>query len=63
MQINEKLITYLENLSCLTLSAEEKQRLMGDLREILSNMARLGELDTEGVPERSLPFDNANDFR
>lgn len=63
MKIDEKLITYLEELSCLVLSAAEKQRLAGDLREILKSMARLETLDTEGVPERSHPFDNINAFR
>jgi len=63
MQIDEKLIGYLEDLSCLTLSNEEKQRLTGDLREILNGMARLEELNTEGVSERSHPFDNVNAFR
>ena len=63
MQIDDKLITYLEDLSCLSLSDEEKSRLTEDLNEILSGMARLGELDTAGVPERSHPFDDVNDFR
>jgi len=63
MEIDEKLISYLENLSYLTLTDDGKIRLAKDLREILSGMARLGELDTENVPERSHPFDNVNDFR
>ena len=63
MQIDEKLIDYLEELSCLALSVEEKQRISDDLKEILEYMERLGGLDTEGVPERSHPFDNANAFR
>ena len=63
MQIDEKLITYLEDLSYLTLSGEEKQRLTGELEKILGGMARLGELNTETVPERSHPFDNVNAFR
>ena len=63
MQIDNELIEYLEDLSCLALSDAEKKRLSGDLREILDYMARLGELDTGGVPERSHPFDNANAFR
>jgi aspartyl-tRNA(Asn)/glutamyl-tRNA(Gln) amidotransferase subunit C len=61
--IDEKLIAYLEELSCLTLSDEEKTRLTGDLQDILHGMARLNELNTEGVPERSHPFDDVNDFR
>ena len=63
MRIDENLISYLEELSCLTLSGAEKQRLKGDLGDILGGMARLSELDTEGVPERSHPFDHVNAFR
>jgi len=63
MQIDDKLISYLEDLSCLTLSDAEKSRLSADLQKILDYMARLGELDTAGVSERSYPFDNVNAFR
>ena len=63
MQIDDKLISYLEDLSCLTLSDGEKNRLTADLQKILEYMARLGELDTAGITERSHPFDNVNVFR
>lgn len=63
MQIDDKLISYLEDLSCLTLSDDDKSRLKHDLSNILSSMARLNELNTENVPERSHPFDNVNSFR
>ncbi|MCL2209021.1 MAG: Asp-tRNA(Asn)/Glu-tRNA(Gln) amidotransferase subunit GatC [Treponema sp.] len=69
MQIDDKLISYLEDLSLLTLSGDEKTRLTGDLQKILNYIARLDELNTDGVPERSHPwdncasFDNANAFR
>ncbi|MDR2701818.1 MAG: Asp-tRNA(Asn)/Glu-tRNA(Gln) amidotransferase subunit GatC [Spirochaetaceae bacterium] len=63
MQIDDKLLEYLEELSCLTLSVDEKAKLTHDLQEILDYMARLGELDTDGVVERSHPFDNVNVFR
>ena len=63
MQIDGKLISYLEDLSCLTLSDDEKLRLAGDLKAILGNMEQLGALDTTGVPERSHPFDHVNAFR
>ena len=63
MIIDDKLIAYLENLSYLTLSGEEKTRLAGDLEEILGYMAKLGELDTAGAPERSHPFDDVNALR
>ena len=63
MEIDDKLIAYLEELSCLTLANDEKIRLTGDLDKILNGMARLNELDTTGVPERSHPFDHVNAFR
>ena len=63
MQIDDKLLSYLEDLSCLTLSDGEKTRLTGDLQEILDYMARLGEIDTNNIVERSHPFDNVNVFR
>ena len=62
MQIDDKLVDYLNDLSCLMLSSEEKHQLSGDLKKILSYMERLGELDTDDVPERSHPFDNVNAF-
>ena len=63
MQIDNELIAYLEDLSCLALSDDEKSRLAGDLLEILDYMARLSELNTDGVSERSHPFDDVNAFR
>jgi len=63
MRIDDKLITYLEDLSCLMLSDSEKIRLTGDLQKILDYMECLGGLDTTGVNERSHPFDNVNVFR
>ena len=61
--IQFELISYLEKLSCLELSSDEKNRLTGDLEKILGCMNQLGKLNTEGVPERSHPFDNINAFR
>ena len=63
MTIDDELIGYLEDLSCLTLSAGEKSRLTGDLKDILGGMERLGELNTENVGERSHPFNYVNAFR
>jgi aspartyl-tRNA(Asn)/glutamyl-tRNA(Gln) amidotransferase subunit C len=63
MKIDDKLVTYLEDLSYLTLSNDEKSRLTGDLKNILGSMERLRELNTENVSERSHPFDNVNAFR
>ena len=63
MQVDAKLITYLENLSYLMLSDDEKNRLAGDLGKILNAFERLSELNTDEVSERSHPFDNVNAFR
>jgi aspartyl-tRNA(Asn)/glutamyl-tRNA(Gln) amidotransferase subunit C len=63
MQIDNELIEYLEDLSCLALSNDEKTSLTGDLQKILDYMARLSEIDTSGVLERSHPFDEVNAFR
>ena len=63
MRINNELIEYLEDLSFLCLTGDEKQRLAGDLGVVLDGMARLNELDTENIPERSHPFDDVNAFR
>ena len=63
MQVDENLISYLEDLSFLTLSNDEKNQLKKDFENILNGLARLGELNTDGVNERSHPFDNVNVFR
>ncbi|MCL2747028.1 MAG: Asp-tRNA(Asn)/Glu-tRNA(Gln) amidotransferase subunit GatC [Oscillospiraceae bacterium] len=63
MQIDDALIAYLEDLSYLSLTDGEKLRLRGDLEKILTSMARLGAVPTDGVPERSHPFDHVNAFR
>lgn len=63
MNINDELIAYLEDLSCISLADGEKDRLRGDLQDILGYMAKIGEIDTSDVPERSHPFDNVNAFR
>ncbi len=63
MRVDGELIAYLEELSCLTLSGEEKRRMTDDLEKILGYMSLLSGIDTEGVPERSHPFDKCNAFR
>lgn len=63
MQVDEKLINYLENLSCLTLSQDEKKRMTGDLEKIIDSMAMLEKLDTSGIDKQSRPNDFVNAFR
>ena len=55
MVIDEKLINYLEDLSFITLSCEERTRICADLENILAGMELLSKLDTSSVIEQSLP--------
>ncbi len=50
MLIDEKLIAYLEDLSYLYLTDNEKIRIAGDMEKILEGMARLSELGTDDIP-------------
>ena len=63
MRVDAGLISYLEELSCLALSEEEKRRFTEDLDKILGYMARLSEIDTRGVPACSLFSESASAFR
>ncbi len=60
MRVDAGLISYLEELSALSLSEDEKLRLLGDLDEILQYMASLSGLDTQNIPAYSLVYDNMN---
>ncbi|MCL2046508.1 MAG: Asp-tRNA(Asn)/Glu-tRNA(Gln) amidotransferase subunit GatC [Oscillospiraceae bacterium] len=63
VEIDDKLLSYLEDLSLLRLSDEEKPRIVKDLGEIINYINKLSELDTENIPQCSHPFDNVNAFR
>ena len=52
MVIDEKLINYLEDLSFITLSGEERGRICGDLEKILAGMELLSALDPGSIPEQ-----------
>ncbi len=49
MTIDEKLISRLEHLARLELSAEERSRITKDLNDILAMMEKMEELDTTNV--------------
>jgi aspartyl-tRNA(Asn)/glutamyl-tRNA(Gln) amidotransferase subunit C len=67
MRIDDKFISDLEDLSCLTLTDSEKSRLTEDLRNILNCVARISELNIEEIPAASddcdYPLDCVNVFR
>ena len=58
MVIDHKLIKYLENLSYITLSDEERERICTDLQSIIAGMELLSCLDTDSVPEGSMSHNN-----
>ena len=63
MVIDDKLIQYLEDLSRLHLTEEEKEKSKEELGKILNYVDMLNELDTTGVEEMSHPFNFTNNFR
>ena len=56
MIIDEKLIKYLEDLSFITLSGEERTRICADLESIIAGMDLLSKLDTGSASVLSLNF-------
>ncbi|MGI6213496.1 MAG: Asp-tRNA(Asn)/Glu-tRNA(Gln) amidotransferase subunit GatC [Christensenellales bacterium] len=63
MKIDEKTILYLEDLSFLTLSPEERARIAADLETILEGMATLSKLDTKSVTHAALSGGSADALR
>ncbi|MDR2543073.1 MAG: Asp-tRNA(Asn)/Glu-tRNA(Gln) amidotransferase subunit GatC [Treponema sp.] len=61
--IDDKLFSYLEDLSCLTFSDDEKKHLMEDLQKTMNGIAHLTDLNTDDVPLCIQPFDHVNVFR
>jgi len=62
MQIDKNLITYMEDLSCLSLSDDEKNQMAGDLQKILNGISKLLDLNTDGM-SAEVPYNNVNIFR
>jgi aspartyl-tRNA(Asn)/glutamyl-tRNA(Gln) amidotransferase subunit C len=63
MNITDELTDYIGELARLELSGDEKAARKKDLNDILAYMDKLNELDTEGLPEMTHPFDANNRFR
>ncbi len=61
--VDDNLIKYLEELSRLTLTAEEEERSKAELNKILDYIDMLNELDTDEVEPMSHPFAYTNNFR
>ncbi|MCX8088128.1 MAG: Asp-tRNA(Asn)/Glu-tRNA(Gln) amidotransferase subunit GatC [Meiothermus ruber] len=63
MEITPELVKNLGRLSRLALTPEEEARLEGELRSIVGFFEKLGELDTEGLPEMARPVEIINRLR
>lgn len=59
----DETMEYLEILSQISLTEEEKQETAGELKKILAYMEKLEELDTDGVEPMSHVFPVQNVFR
>ncbi len=62
-QISQEEVKYIAHLARLELKEEEEERFTGQLREILTYIDRLKEIDTENVPPTSHVFSPKNVFR
>jgi len=62
MQVDDKLISYLEDLSCFSLCDGEKKQLTDDLQKIINGVSKLLELNIDGMPAE-VPYNNVNIFR
>jgi len=66
MQVDDKLIDYLEEISCFSLSVEEKIRLKGELQNTIDGISCIKNLKTDEAGEQEdnfSPFDKYNIFR
>ena len=62
-EISQEEVRYIAHLARLELSKEEEERFTGQLREILTYVDKLREIDTENVPPTSHLFPLKNVFR
>jgi len=63
MRIDEDLINYMEELSFITLSKDEKTKMTEELQELLTGITKLSELNTEGIKECHSPLEASMTFR
>lgn len=63
MKITPEEISHVADLARLHLSSEEVEAMAGQLGDILSYVAKLNELDTEGIPPMTHAISIVNAFR
>jgi len=63
VQIDENLISYLEDLSFISLSTDERTKMAEDMQSIINGISSLKELNTDNVPDCIQPIKNVNILR
>ena len=63
MIIDDKAISYMEDLSFITLSGDEKSDISKDMQNIVNIFECISGLNTEGIAECVHPFEKVNVFR
>jgi len=63
VNIDDKLITYLEELANFTLTDDEKAKLTADLPQVFDSLTKLVALDTGDAQELIQPIERVNVFR
>jgi len=63
MQVDDALLTKLENLSFLKISDDKREEIIKQLSEIVNFVDNLSELNTDGVDENFTMNDNATPLR
>jgi len=63
MQVDDKLIRYIEELSNIALSDDERADMAEGVQKFMDKMAELQELDTEGVMELVNPLQDIISYR
>ncbi len=63
MAVTTEQVRYIASLARLRFTEEEEARLAREMSEVLDYVAKLGELDVEGVPTMSHVLDMRNVFR
>jgi aspartyl-tRNA(Asn)/glutamyl-tRNA(Gln) amidotransferase subunit C len=63
MKIDTQTVGKVAHLARLELAPDEKQEMIGDMNKILDFMAKLNEVDTDGVEPLVYMTDEVNTFR
>lgn len=63
MEVNDELVEKLAHLARLTFKPEEKEKMKGDLQQMITFIEKLNEVDTSGVEPLLFMTDEVNVLR